>query len=263
MNTKIIDVDLDNITQYPATCFMSPKTEGYQIKRDWLGKRFSEGLKIKLLYLENDKKCHGYIEYVPGEYAWRAVDAKGYLFIHCLWTYPNDIKQKGFGSLLVQECVIEAEARGLNGIAAIASDGPFMADKRVFIKNRFKTVQESGNHALLVRPLKKAPLPKFKDWEKQLSRYKGLNVVYSNQCPWVARFICEIDEILAKKQIELKITELKTAKQAQNAPSIYAVFNLIYNGKLLADHYISKTRFLNIMNKDLSSRFRSQRKSGG
>jgi hypothetical protein len=47
------------------------------------------------------------------------------------------------------------------------------------------------------------------------------------------------------------VTELKNAEQAQNAPSIYATFNLIYNGKLLIDHYISNTRFLNIINKEL------------
>lgn len=27
----------------------------------------------------------GFIEYLPGEHAWRAVHADGYLFIHCLW----------------------------------------------------------------------------------------------------------------------------------------------------------------------------------
>lgn len=35
------------------------------------------------------------------------------------------------------------------------------------------------------------------------------------------------------------------------APSIYATFNLINNGKLLADHYISLTRFNNIIKKEL------------
>ena len=51
--------------------------------------------------------------------------------------------------------------------------------------------------------------------------------------------------------MELKLTELKSAKEAQNAPSIYASFNLIYNGKLLADHYISNRRFENIINKEI------------
>jgi len=48
------------------------------------------------------------------------------------------------------------------------------------------------------------------------------------------------------------MTELENAKQAQNAPSIYTTFNLVYNGKLLVDHYISNKRFLNIIEKELN-----------
>jgi hypothetical protein len=40
-------------------------------------------------------------------------------------------------------------------------------------------------------------------------------------------------------------------RQAQQAPSAFAIFNLSYNGQLLADHPISNTRFTNIMNKVL------------
>jgi hypothetical protein len=91
----ILDVNEKNISQYPPTCFLNPKNVGYQIKTEWLKERFKEGLKIKLLYLENDKKCHGFIEYVPGEHAWRAVEANGYLFIHCIWVNPSKFKNKG------------------------------------------------------------------------------------------------------------------------------------------------------------------------
>jgi len=83
---KIIDVNEITIDKYPPVCFLNPKNEGYQLKRAWLQKRFSEGLKIKLFSVESEKKPAGFIEYVPGEYAWRAVDAAGYLFIHCIWS---------------------------------------------------------------------------------------------------------------------------------------------------------------------------------
>ena len=251
MNTKIIDVNLDNISLYPPTCFQNPNNEGYKIKLEWLRKRFAEGLKIKMLYIENDKKCHGFIEYIPGEYAWRALDAKGYLFIHCIWIYPNNIKHKGFGSLLVDECIKDAMQKKKNGVAVIAGDVTFMAKENLFIKNKFDIIEEYGPFRLLIKSLKKGSKPKFKDTEKQLKKYKGLNIIYSNQCPWVSKFILDIDKFIKKKNLDLKITELKTCKQAQNAPSIYSVFNLVYNGKILADHYISKTRFQNIINKEL------------
>ena len=250
---KIVDVNPKNITQYPkgTACFSNPKQEGHLKKLVWLKKRFQEGLKIKIAYDEKNKKVIGFIEYVPGEYAWRAVDAKGYLFIHCVWIYGKTNRQKGYGSLLVQEAIKEAKKAGKNGVAVVVTDGPFMADKRLFEKNGFKLIAESEPaYELMVKTQKKAPLPKLKDWAKQLKKYQGLNLIYSNQCPWVARSIKDLSDIAKKKKVKLKVVELKTAKEAQKAPSIYAVFNLVHNGKLLVDHYISPRRFENVLRKE-------------
>jgi len=142
--------------------------------------------------------------------------------------------------------------QGKYGVAVVTSKGAFMAGKDLFLKNGFK----SGNSAkpsfeLMVKTVKSGPLPKFMDQEKQLSNYMGLNIVYSNQCPWVSRSIKEIRKIAKKGGLKLKITELKNAKEVQNAPLLYAIFNLIYNGKLLADHYIFARRFKNIINKEV------------
>jgi L-amino acid N-acyltransferase YncA len=248
---KIVDINENNMSQYPPTCFLNPKHEAYQIKTGWIKKRFSEGMKIKLLYLENDKKCNGFIEYVPGEFAWRAVDAQYYLFIHCIWIYPNKFKKKGYGSLLIKEVIKEAEKEGKIGVATVASDDSFMASKDLFLKNGFKSVAESKPFDLMVKKLKDGANPKFKDWETELKKYKGLHILYSKQCPWVIRSINEIPEIAKKEGLDLKITEMKTAKEAQNAPSIYSAFNLIYDGKILADHFISTRRFQNIIKKEI------------
>ncbi|MCK4995936.1 MAG: GNAT family N-acetyltransferase [Thermoplasmatales archaeon] len=249
---KIIDINENNMAKYPPTCFLNPKNEGYLIKSKWLKKRFYEGMKIKLLYLENEKKCNGFIEYIPGENAWRSVDAKGYMFIHCIWINPNKFKNKGYGSLLIKECIKDAEEQGKDGVAVVTSEDAFMAGKDLFVKNGFKSIASAKpSFELMVKTLKDGPLPKFKDWEKELSKYKGLNIIYTNQCPWVARSIIEINEIAKKEGLKFNVTELKTPKDAQNAPSLYASFNLIYDGKLLSDHYISAKRFRNIINKEI------------
>lgn len=52
--------------------------------------------------------------------------------------------------------------------------------------------------------------------------------------------------------LELKILEINNYKDAQMAPSIYGVFNLVYNGKLIAEHYISEKRYRNILEKELN-----------
>jgi hypothetical protein len=55
----------------------------------------------------------------------------------------------------------------------------------------------------------------------------------------------------AENGLELKVTRLKTAAEAQRAPSYYGVFNLIWNVRLLSDRYVSKGRFKNLLKKEI------------
>ena len=128
---------------------------------------------------------------------------------------------------------------------------PILANSSLFVKNGFREVANDGaGNELLVFTLKEGLLPAIRDWKMQLATYQGLHIVYSKQCPWVARMVEEIKESDLAKKLVMQITELKTPADAQNAPSLYSVFNLINNGKLLADRYISITRFNNILKKE-------------
>ncbi len=129
-----------------------------------------------------------------------------------------------------------------------------MAGSGVYLKNGFFVAEESGRFQLLVKPCRPGRLPRFTDWEGRLRRYRGWNIVYSKQCPWVARFVEDIRAEAGRIGIRMKIQEIKTAAEAQKAPSVYSVFNLIKDGRLLADHYISMTRFRNIVGKETGSR---------
>ena len=96
---QIVSVNEQNISDHPQTvCYINPKHKSHHIKIDWLKQRFDEGYKIKLLYLEGEKRPSGFIEYTNGENAWRAVSAENYLFIHCIWVSANKYKNKGIGS---------------------------------------------------------------------------------------------------------------------------------------------------------------------
>ena len=247
-----VDVTTDNIADHPQViCFINPKHEFYHTKITWLRQRFKKGLKIKLLYLKGEKKPIGFVEYVPGEHCWRSVSAKGYMFIHCLWTHGKKHQHQGLGTLLIKE--VEKDAKGMLGVAVVTSDKSFMVKRAIFEKQGYKLLSESGKEQLLVKQFKKGSMPSINNWQGQLKKHQGLTIIYSAQCPWVPRFIEEVKPILKQKKLNPKIVELKTAAQAQKAPSLYGVFNLIYNGKLLADRYISTTRFLNIVKKDIES----------
>ncbi len=250
MKTTIIDVNMENLAEHPHTiCFINPKHELYHKKVDWLQARFQEGLKIKLLYIEGEKKPVGFIEYVPGELCWRAVDAKDYMFIHCLYTNGKKHQHQGLGERLLQ--AVENDAHDKLGVAVVTSDNAFMATKDIFIKHGYTVIEESGKDQLMAKQFKEGPLPSIKKWREKLALYNGLHIVYSRQCPWVARFIEDVKPVLEKENLTPTITELTTAEQAQNAPSLYGVFNLIYNGAVLADRYISITRFSTIIKKEM------------
>jgi hypothetical protein len=75
---EIIDTNPDNICDHGFCGIKNIKQEGYKRKTDWLRQRFSEGMRFKVLYSAKESSV-GMIEYIPGGYAWRAVEAKGYI----------------------------------------------------------------------------------------------------------------------------------------------------------------------------------------
>lgn len=249
---EIVTINKSNLEEHPGVvCFINKKNPYHPIKVDWINQQLSEQLKIKLLYTENPRKLAGFIEYIPGEYAWRAVSAKGYLFIHCIWIYPNKNKNQGLGTRLVEECIKEAREGNYKGVAVVTSKSAFMAESSLFLKNGFEKIpiEDKGNE-LLALSFNGTELPKVNDWKSRLKSFHGLHIVYTKQCPWVARMVEETKDTALANKLDLQITELKTAEESQNAPSLYASFNLIYNGKLLADRYISNTRLKNILKKE-------------
>ena len=243
-DTNLVDVTAANIGEHPqAICFINPKHEHFHHKVDWLKQQFKNGLKIKLLYRAGEKRAAGFIEYIPGEHCWRGVKAAGYLFIHCLWTHGKERQHQGLGALLIG--AVEAEAKAMLGVCVLTSDKSFMVRRDIFLKLGYHVAAESGNEQLLLKQFKAGPKPVL--LKPQPETGKGLAIIYSRQCPWVARFVEELKPILNKLNLPLAFTELKTPAQAQNAPCAYGVFNLLYDGRLLADRYISTTRFLNIL----------------
>jgi GNAT superfamily N-acetyltransferase len=252
---EIINTNAGNILEYGVCGYKNVKREGYLEKIEWLKDRFPEGMRIKTLYSDKDGN-QGMIEYIPGEYCWRPVEAEGYMFIHCIFTgFKNTYKRKGHGSRLVDECLKDARKENIRGVAVVTRKGPFMAGKELFLKNGFEVVDKAPpDFELLVKKFNKNALsPKFRgDWEKRLRQYGNLDltIIRADQCPYTVKNVREISETAEKAYgIKLNIIDLKNCEEAQNSPCPFGTFCIIYNGKVIANHPISKTRFMNIMNK--------------
>lgn len=250
---EIITVDAGNVEENGFFCVKNRKHPGYAIKLSWLKRRFDEGMRIKLVRTADDKQV-GFLEYIPGEYTWRVVEAAGYLVIHCIWVVSRKCPYGGVASALLDDCVRDARSSGRRGVAVVTSDGPWMADRRVFVKNGFERVDDGEpRFQLLVKRTGKGPPPTFPhDWSERLKRNRGLKLLYTGQCPYIGNAVRELPPVADAHGIELDLVELMSAAEARKKmPSPYGVISLVHNGRLLADHPISATRFKNILEKEL------------
>lgn len=248
-----MDANASNIEKFGMCGYKNAKNESYKHKLEWAKARFEEGMQCKMLYSKTDGAV-GTVEYMPGEHAWRPVDANGYMFIQCIFIIPKKFKEKGYGEMLLKACVNDAKEKGMKGVAVVTRKGSWMAKKDLFLKLGFETVDKAKpDFELLALKFNKSDKePKFMDNVGEIpSQYgEGLVLFYSYQCPYTHKAITEISEV-AKKEfgLEPKAVEFKTSAEARTSPGAFGTFCIAYNGKLVAEHPISKTRFKNIMNK--------------
>jgi hypothetical protein len=244
----------ENLSECGIGCLTNRQHPGYQSKVDWLQRSFADGLRF-FLVRNGDGQPLGFLEYVPGEFAWRPVEAAGWLFVHCLWVYRRGRKVGGLGSRLIQACLAEARRQRAVGVAALVSDGPLMAGREIFLKNGFKQIEQRDRFQLVIHQLRKGSEPRLRDIQGIDPKAPGLHLLYCAQCPINAKSATGLSEMAAEHGLKLKVTVLHTAQEAQSAPSYYGVFNLMWNGRLLADHCVSKGRFKNLLHREILTHF--------
>jgi hypothetical protein len=248
---KAIDVNEDNVFETGFFCCMSKKkSKGYQRKLQWLKKRFAEGMRIKII----KEGGRGFIEYIPGEYAWRPVNADGYMFIHCLWVVGKS-KGTGCGAFLLNKCIEDAKKQKMKGVAMVTSEGIGLADKRLLLKNGFESVDKAPPFFdLMVKRFGKAGPPSFADgWDAKSKRFgKGLTVVRSDQCPYNDDAVKAVIDVAKELGIESRVIELKDRRSVLDAsPSAYGAFGIVYNGALLSYHNLTRRELLSRLKKQL------------
>lgn len=238
---KIISLNQKNIEQEHICCAIVDKKnqEGVRLKKEWLKARFQEGLTFRKL----DVRGKIFIEYLPAEYAWRPVNAPGYLFIHCLWV-SGKYKGQGYAKELLNYCIADAE--GTNGIAVVTSKKPFLTDKGFFLKHGFEVCDTAPPYfELLVRKNTDAPPPVFTESAKSLTtpNQNGIQIFYSDQCPFLNYYIDEMAKVAEEYGIPVQATKLHTAAEAQSMTTAYGTFNVFYNGKFLTHMPMSQKGF--------------------
>jgi N-acetylglutamate synthase-like GNAT family acetyltransferase len=246
MKEEIVTLSEDNLHNYRTFCGLSGRyLEGNRQKSEWLKERFREGLRYKI-YQVNGQKA-GFIEYTPGEYAWRGVDAKGYLFIHCLWVIGKN-RGHGYGRKLLEDCW--KDAKDYYGVAVVVSTTHWLPTPKLFLKNGFEVVDHAlpSFDLLVKRNFADAPLPRFKkNWHKANQYSKGLTFIKSAQCPYAYVMDDGIRKIGEELNIPVNIMESKKTSEAQKLPCAYGVMGLYYNGELLTYHPTNRKKILELL----------------
>jgi len=236
---NIIDVNKENVSKTGFFCYMSKrKSDGYRRKLSWLQGRFDDGLKLKMLDLRLGGR--GFIEYIPGESAWRAINAEGYMVIHCIWV-AGQSRGKGYATLLVNECLEDARKLHMRGVAALTSERNWLVGHQFLLKQGFDCVEQYPPFRLMVMKFGAFPSPSFSgSFPEKLKRCgQGLTIVRSDQCPYVDAAVeaaCSAAETLG---IKANVVELRNSRDVRElSPSPYGVFGIVHNGRLISYHSV-------------------------
>ncbi len=234
---QILDVTADNVDELGFFCYMSKrKSEGWQRKLAWVKERFAEGMRIKLLKLPD----RGFIEYMPGERAWRGVNADGYMVIHCLWVIGKSKKQ-GHAKALLQACVDDARASGMKGVAMVTSEGNWLMGKKFLVKQGWECVETADPKfsLMVIRFADDSPPSFLGAWEEKAARHAdGLTVYRTDQCPYIVDAVQNSVDVAAKAGVACNVVELTSSDQLkQQSPSPFGVYGMTLNGCMLSYHY--------------------------
>lgn len=244
---KIISIDKSNIEQEHICCAIGNDKENKkraQTKKDWMKKRFDDGLIFKRL----DDRGKIFIEYMPIEKIWKPLVGKNFMVINCLWV-AGKFKGQGISKKLLNECVVDSKKQNKDGIAVITSTKvkPFLTDKKFYEHNGFEIVDSASPYfeLLVLKFNKNAKNPSFTENVKKgmCSNKKGFTFIYSNQCPFMEEYVGLLSDICKSKKIPCKVIHLKNHKEAQEAGSPFGTLGIYYNGEFKTHELMSEKKF--------------------
>ena len=160
---EFIQVTKENLEKEHICCAITNNNDvQVSSKKFWLAERFDEGL----VFLKSVERGKCFIEYIPAEYAWNPIDAKGYMYIDCLWV-AGSFKGHGYASELLNYCIEDSKQKGKKGLCILscAKKKPFLSDPKFLKYKGFEPCDEADNGVQLwYLPFEKeAEPPKFKE----------------------------------------------------------------------------------------------------
>lgn len=232
-----LTLDTTNIDKEHICCAFSDAKckESYELKKNWLKEEFKNGYVFRRL----DARAKVFIEYGPAEKSWVPVHAPEYLLINCMWV-SGQYKGQGYAKALLNEAMTDAIRQGKKGLVTVVGTNKFhfMNDGKWLLRQGFETCQKTDyGFSLLVKKTEDhADSPRFNQTVStgEIEEKDGLVAYYSNRCPFTEFHVrTSLVETAKKRNIPLKIIQLKTMAEAQNAPTPATIFSLFYQGQFV------------------------------
>lgn len=239
---ELIRLTLDNIDNEHICCSINEKKgeNCVALKKEWLKQRIKEGL----VFLKLDVRGKVFIEYLPAKYAWCPIVADDYMFIDCFWV-SGSYKGKGYGNLLLEQCIKDAKSQGLKGVTVISSlkKKPFLSDGKYLRYKGFKVADTFLDYELLYMDFEDGEKPRFKDCVKEEIKDEGWSIYYTNQCPFTEKYALILKEYVEKKNIQIKLKKIISREEAQNMSFPCTTYALCYNGKYITNEIMNEKKF--------------------
>ena len=244
---NIITIDRNNIDQEHICCAIGNDKQNKsraQSKKDWMKKRFNEGLIFKRF----NERGKIFIEYMPIEKVWKPIIGENYMVINCLWV-AGKFKGKGLSTQLLNECIKDAKTKKMDGIAVVSSVKvkPFLTDKKFYLKHSFEIIDSAPPYfeLLVFKFNKNAKNPQFTDNAKNGTclNKKGFTFIYSNQCPFMEEYVGLLSNIAKNKKIPFEIKKLDSYKEAQKIGSAFGTLGIYYNNEFKTHELMSEKKF--------------------
>ena len=247
---EYISITQENLEQEHICCAIS-NNKDIQVssKKAWMAERFADGL----VFLKSVERGKCFIEYIPAENAWNPIEAKGYMYIDCLWV-SGSLKGHGYSNDLLGACEADSKKKGKKGLCILsaAKKKPFLADPKYLKYKGFIICDEADNGIQLwylpffanVQP------PRFKECARHPRVDEmGYVLYYTSQCPFNAKYVPIVEETARKHQLPFHAIHLENKAQAQNAPTPVTTYALFCDGTYLTNEQMNENRFLKLAGK--------------
>ena len=232
METHFINLTPENLSDEHLCCIIRSKKShpGIEAKRRWLADRLDEGHVFRKL----DAKATVFMEYAPLETAWVPIIGDNYYYLYCLWVTGSSYKGKGYGKMLMDYCIADAEEKGKSGLCMLGAkkQKSFLSDQAFAMGYGFEVVDTTDNGYELLALSFDGTAPRFADHVKSPGIPSGeLTVYYDMQCPFACQSIEMIKAYCEANDVPVSLIQVDTLETAKALPCVFNNYAVFYKGR--------------------------------